>query len=772
MLNKILKTLIYLIIVLIPILFLPFTFEFLEFNKLFVLYFLVWLAVLFWLAKMIIKDKEIKIKFSKIDILVLSFVLVNVISYFFSVDKISSLLGYYGRFSTGIITLISFAMFYFLIKNLIGNKEEPGLLNTKTIVKCLLGANIFIILIAFLRLLGMWTLLDINNWMVRVSTTGSSIESLGMWLVITTILSILTLLSGFKWLGDNEKNSLWKWVSMIGLIFGMILLIVIDSILVWTPLIIGLFVTIFFILKRKILKNDIHKLIIPIALIILSVLFVFVNFRTITGGGLKISQDSYLSFLPERIMSQNESWYVSTKSVSSGIKPAIIGNGPGTYFYSIGKFKPLSLNGGDLWAVRFDRAGNTFAESLANIGVLGFLLHIGIWLFALLWLFPFTRKIFVKKSVKKIDITTGFLLIILFVLTIVQFVYYQNHVLGLLTWLFLALAITKEDKIKQWKLKDSPEIMLVVETLLIILAILYIVVGFNMIKVYLAEVNYVRALNNPYLEKKIVLLERARLNNPKESKYLLVMSRVFFEGAKLSVINQEDPAKASQEIDNARIYCQAATAISPNKVNTWQELSNLYLDITQLTDEPEQFAEQSKLSLEKALELEPNNPTIYNELGNIALFLDNKDEAKDYYNQALESKDNYIPSSVSIARLMEEDQEIEQAIEKLELLKKNTAVNAIGKEQVHFHLGRLYYSKGRNEDAANEFINALRINPDYANALYSAGVVFEEIGNIDFAITALERVLELNPNAEEVKQRIERLKSGDLTPIVEEAIDE
>ena len=104
----------------------------------------------------------------------------------------------------------------------------------------------------------------------------------------------------------------------------MILLIVIDSILVWTPLIIGLFVTIFFILKRKILKNDIHKLIIPIALIILSVLFVFVNFRVITGGGLKISQDSYLSFLPERIMSQNESWYVSTKSVSSGIKPAII----------------------------------------------------------------------------------------------------------------------------------------------------------------------------------------------------------------------------------------------------------------------------------------------------------------------------------------------------------------------------------------------------------------------------------------------------------------
>ena len=229
MFNKILKHLIYIIVVAIPLFFLPFTFEFLEFNKLFFLFFSVWLATLVWLVKMIIEDKEIKIKYSKVDFFVLGFVLVNIVSYIFSVDKISSLFGYYGRFSMGIISFISFAMFYFLIKNLIDSKEEKGLISVENIFKCLLSTNIVIILIGFLRLLGFWKLIGISGWVVRVSTVGSSVESLGIWLAFTTLLSIFVLLGGSKWSGLEEeaKGSILKWICVVSLILSTLLLIIV-----------------------------------------------------------------------------------------------------------------------------------------------------------------------------------------------------------------------------------------------------------------------------------------------------------------------------------------------------------------------------------------------------------------------------------------------------------------------------------------------------------------------------------------------------------------
>ena len=62
MLNKILNILIYSIIILIPIFFSPITFEALEFNKLYLLCFLTWLALLFWFLKILVKKgKKVKV---------------------------------------------------------------------------------------------------------------------------------------------------------------------------------------------------------------------------------------------------------------------------------------------------------------------------------------------------------------------------------------------------------------------------------------------------------------------------------------------------------------------------------------------------------------------------------------------------------------------------------------------------------------------------------------------------------------------------------------
>src|SRR3989338_5497047 len=114
-LNRVVKLSVYLLIFLTPLFFLPFSFEVFEFNKQYLLFFLVSLGFLAWLVKMVVYDKEIRFKQSPLDIFVLAFLAVNVLSAVFSIDKSSSLLGFYGRFNNGLISTLSLGALYFLV---------------------------------------------------------------------------------------------------------------------------------------------------------------------------------------------------------------------------------------------------------------------------------------------------------------------------------------------------------------------------------------------------------------------------------------------------------------------------------------------------------------------------------------------------------------------------------------------------------------------------------------------------------------------------------
>jgi len=125
MYNRIIKLSIYLLVFLLPLFFLPFSFEAFEFNKQYLLFFLVSVGLFFWIAKMVLVDKEIRFKRSPLDIFILAFLFIAILSAIFSVDKSSSLFGFYGRFSDGLIGLLSLGIFYFLIINNVFPSGEP-----------------------------------------------------------------------------------------------------------------------------------------------------------------------------------------------------------------------------------------------------------------------------------------------------------------------------------------------------------------------------------------------------------------------------------------------------------------------------------------------------------------------------------------------------------------------------------------------------------------------------------------------------------------------
>ena len=176
--TSITKKSIYLLVFLLPLFFLPFSFEAFEFNKQYLMFFLVTLGVFSWLAKMILVDKEIKFKRTPLDIFILVFVVLAIIGSIFSVDPSSSLFGFYGRFSNGLISLVIMAMMYFFITNNVSvgdeskassktlsaktdsadkdKKEVKGDIKINSLLSIFYTSTFLVVISAFLSLFGIW----------------------------------------------------------------------------------------------------------------------------------------------------------------------------------------------------------------------------------------------------------------------------------------------------------------------------------------------------------------------------------------------------------------------------------------------------------------------------------------------------------------------------------------------------------------------------------------------------------------------------------------
>ena len=126
MLKKITKLLFYSLVFLLPLFWLPITSEYLEFNKQYLLFVLVCLILLAWLYRQVISSKRLVIRRTPLDIFIFVFMILMILSAVFSVDRVSSLLGFYGRFSDNLVGILSLCVLYFLIVNNVkGTKLRP-----------------------------------------------------------------------------------------------------------------------------------------------------------------------------------------------------------------------------------------------------------------------------------------------------------------------------------------------------------------------------------------------------------------------------------------------------------------------------------------------------------------------------------------------------------------------------------------------------------------------------------------------------------------------
>lgn len=747
--QKIVKASIYLLVFLLPLFWLSTSVEVFDFNKTYLLFFLVLIGFLAWFAGMIFKEKKIRFRKGPLDVFVLVFLLVMILNAVFSVDKTSSIFGFYGRIWPNLIGILSLGVFYFLVTNNVSPSGKG--LSINGILKTFLWSSFFVVLISYFSLLGIWT--KINNILAlpqvmlfkTFNPIGGSSAQLVLYLAIISILLIGLL--------AFQKKSSWLYIYLLAI---FLLLILIDFWPAWLVISLSLLLFLGFGFWKRIFREDVNRLSLPILFLIFSLIFLFTN--PLQGF---FQQTQIFSNLPTEVnLSQGMSWGVGFQGLKENI---VFGSGNSTFNYLFAKFKPQSFLETPFWQLRFDRAGNHIAELLGTTGVLGILSFL-----ALIGMFLMVSWIVITSRIKESGIKLQIPLFFSFLgLLVSQFVFYQNATLAFCFWLFLALGTVsweKPQKEKTFDFRDFPEIGLIFSILSWVVLIGLGFFSFIMVKYYLADVYYREYLLNPAenLEK---IESSTRLNDSSPTYHMALAREYLAEISEEFTKAQPDNQLIINMTASAIREAQRAVEVSPKRVATHQTLGMAYRDIQGLA---QGVLEWGIKSFEAALELEPKNPVLMTELGKFKVSEEKIEEAKVWFNRALELREDYVDAGIQLALLDEQEGKKEEARLRLEEIVKNNPFSV----EAHFQLGRFYFNQKEYDKAIGQFQSAIIISPNHSNSHYSLGLTYEIKGLKDKALEEFEKVLALNPDNELIKTKVEELKGKQIEKKVEEEEEE
>jgi len=725
--DRVIKYSLYLLIFLIPLFFLPFSFEKFEFNKLYLLFFLTIISFFAWLAKQILVEKEIKFRKTSLDAPVLIFLAIAILSAIFSVDKYSSFFGFYGRFSDGLITLISCVLLYFLLTNYGSSTSIVGLL------KALMWSVFFVVLISYFSIFGILEKVFGNRLPQMMlqrnfNPVAGSLEGLAMFLSVLVVLLVMMIL---------QSSVIFNYLLLIGAIG---LLLIIDFSAAWMTLILTLSIFTIFALRKRLFKEKATKILLPMLLIVIAGISLMINYQLLITN-LKLPK--------EQILGQGTSFEIGVTTLFDNIKNSLLGSGIGTFFYDFSKEKPAQFNQTLFWQVRYDRPGNHISELLATTGLLGvmsYFLLVGVFLLISLALLE------ARSSKSQIPLLMTFL-----ALLVGQFFYYQNVVLAFLFWLILGLSMGSwEELIKEKKLAfgNFPELNLVFRIFLMLVGLIVIVAGFWGQKIYRADMIFSQGEAKNSASERIKLIEKAVKLNPKLAHYRNILARSYLtetldEMRKPAA--QQDSVKIQTNIAKAIDTAKVASEISPNNIVNWETLGIVYREIRGLASGALDWGIKS---FTRAITLEPANPVLHTELGKLYLLSGEIEKAKTEIEKALTLKPDYLDAQIQMALVAEKEGKTDEAIKKMEKLADLYPLNT----DILFQLGRLYYNNEKIQEAISVLERVIRVQPNHSNALYSLGVIYSKKGEKQKAIQYFEKVLELNPDNQDIIQKIKDLK--------------
>lgn len=712
---------------------------------------LVLLSLLFFAVKIVL-SKKISYRQSVLDVPLLIFLTVSLISSFFSVNLYDSFIGRSEYFVFNFVFLLFLVLFYFAIVNTLHNPQRwRGVFDAILLVG---GASavFFILKTLFglqLPLVGsVWNVIDNSN------------SSFGLWLIVIFILSAGSLIK--KDIGVGR--ALFYFFIMI---LAVVPLLVMGFSFFWWVVLVGLILLL--LLGASFLQEArLGWLSVLFAMLIVVCVFIFFG-----------SPKSLQSSLPaEASIDVRPSWVVTKNVLFSGAKSFLIGSGFGTFSVDFSRFRTADFNyDQNAWSLRFNQPLNSFFAVLSEGGVLvtlGFLL---ILLFVLghvltTWFKArgasqgISLSLNLSKNNIRLDV---FLMVIAWVVMWVgMLTNFYNVSLWIFWWLLLGMIISGLSllghnmvKEKQFTLENTPQYNLAFSFSAIVFMAVVVMVGILGARFYLADKIFVSALSGKdYADIEQKLQKTLSLRGSSDLYHTAMAKGYLVRASQLAQESKPDVQAVTDFLARAVNEAKIATDISPNSVAIWENLATMYENTATLVPEATEWAIKS---LNRASELEPTNPVLVWRLGNNYLAQKNYVKAIEYYQKSIGLKKDYVAAYVSLTGAYESNKEIDKAIDTYKNLLPVGAKNS----EVLFNFGRLLYNRGTRadkSDAEKLWLEAVRIQPNYSNALYSLGLLYENQGDRTKALEYYYKVKDLNPDNKDIISKIKSLVAGAETP--------
>jgi tetratricopeptide (TPR) repeat protein/O-antigen ligase len=648
------KYFIYVAVFLTPVFFLPWTSDALDFNKQAVLVVLLLLALFAWMARVLIVGK-MPLNINKIHIVVGVAFLVYLLATVFSIYGYGSFWGWPQSTSDSLLSFMVAALAYFLISNVFAKKDYFSLMAT------VFSSFLLVEIAAILHLFGVF-IIPFDFAKSQAFNTIGSVGSLGFLAAILLPISVAMLILSSK-----------KWKIFFGaqIVVSAVLLFLINYSSVWWAVAVGsVLIIIFGIIKRD--AFDGRWLALPMFFLAVSLFFIFLN-PQIPGLTQKVN---------EIYLTPGAGFKIALQSLKE--RP-IFGSGPGTFYYDFSKFKNADFSKSQFWSLNFTQANSKVLTDLATTGIIGFMALLA--LIALPVFFGIKYLVEEKTEQKMFWMAVLGVVSALLAQAIMYFLYNANITITMIHFVLLGILVGFISKDKnEYELRSSSMSTLVI-TFAFTLAFIF---GLGLLILdgqrYVAEAKYyngISLLQNKNIDAGLDNIKKAAGLNLSSDLYFRQLSQIF--SAKLANemqnikenVSEEQKAKLQGMLADSVNAAKIATDINPKNAANWSNRGYVYQTLFGLVNDAENWALQS---YDEALKLDPNNPYLYAQQGNV----------------------NFISAQKNPDKKAEL---LAQAKEKLE--------------------------------------KSISLNPNYSNGLYSLGLVYDALGQKDKAIEQFTKVLQI-----------------------------
>ena len=730
------RWLVYTLVFLVPLFFLPFTSEILEFNKQLLIFVLSAAGLILCLGQ-VIRTGHLVFKKSSANYAVLIFLGVSLSVSLFSDFRYQSIFGGFGAgFYQSLVSSISFAVLFFLVLNVFGKEDSRKLLN-------IFGFSLLLALATGVLAMFGTPIFKLFGISQNIFNSVGTFNALG---VISAFLMVLAL-------SDISKNDhFFKYVRIPALLLSLLVLFVINWWILWLMAIAGL---VFVLVSNSLNDWRISNYFWPLIIILLAVVSMLLNFNL--AGILNIS-------LPIEVAPSFSTSFEIAREVLT--QNPLFGVGPENFSLAYDLYKPTSINNTVFWNIRFSEATSELFNIFISYGIVGF----AAFLF-LIW-------IGLKLGFKNYGLMPPFI-----VLVAALVLYPYNMTLGFGLWLLLGIlalsASGKNDELVV-NLEKSPKHSLITSVSFVGVLVLAIISFYFVTLRYAANLKFAEASTAQNIDRQTELLADAINLSRDEDLYSrslanLLVSRVNQE---LQALSSAKTARERQDIIS-RIQNFSATAINLSSEITqrhgeeaanWFSRALVYESLINVIDGSESWAIRT---YDEYSRRSPKDPVPYLKKGNINLtkadFLrqsnqaglqgqisENLKLAEENYQKSIELKPNYALAIYNLGVVYERQGRVKDAVRQLELTRSANPLDA----NIVLQLGLLYYRDNQKSQAFNEFQKAIAIFPDFSNARWYLALLYEEKGQIDNALEELRKIEILNPDNQILKNKINELEKG------------